>query len=110
MNYLDFELEIGTGRGRVYPVFVIGSPAGEAHEFIQLPFTEQALDNQLLALQHALLRSGDKHRKILSPEEQTVQNFGRALFDALFIGEVRSCYDVSQREAFHQGKGFERFE
>jgi integrase len=105
VNYLDFTLEIGTGRGRTYPVFVIGSPAGEAHDFMKFPFDDRGLENQLLALQTALLRSGSKHRKILSPEEQTVQNFGQALFDALFVGDVRSCYEVSQREAFHQGKG-----
>jgi len=105
VNYLDFILEIGAGRGRAYPVFVIGSPAGEAHDFMRFPFDARGLENQLLALQTALLRSGSKHRKIISPEEQTVQNFGQALFDALFIGEVRSCYDVSQREAFHQDKG-----
>jgi site-specific recombinase XerD len=105
LNYLDFELEIGAGRGRVYPVFVIHSPGGEAHEFIQFPFDEQQLENQLQALQDALLRSGGKRRKIVSPEEQTIQNFGRALFDALFIGGVQICYVVSQREAFYQGKG-----
>jgi site-specific recombinase XerD len=105
VNYLDFIVEISAGRGRDYPVFVIGSPAGEAHDWMRFPFDDRGLENQLLALQTALLRSGSKLRKILSPEEQTVQNFGQALFDALFIGEVRSCYDVSQREAFHQNKG-----
>ena len=32
MNYLDFELEIGTGSGREYPIAVVRSPAGEARE------------------------------------------------------------------------------
>ena len=105
MSYLDFEIEIGLGSGREYPVTVIRSSAGEAHETMHFPFDELALENQLLALQNALLRSGGKHRQILLPEEQTVQNFGRALFDALFIGEVRSRYAISQREAFSQGKG-----
>ncbi len=34
MNYLDFELEIGPGAGRDYPVSVVRSPAGEARETI----------------------------------------------------------------------------
>ena len=36
MEYLDFELEIGPGLGREYPVAVIRSPAGEARETMTL--------------------------------------------------------------------------
>jgi sugar lactone lactonase YvrE len=105
LDYLDFELAIGSGSGREYPIAVVRSAAGEAHETMHFPFDELALENQLLSLQNALLRSGGKRRQILSPGEQTVQNFGRALFEALFTGEVRSHYAVSRREAAQQGKG-----
>ena len=105
MDYLDFDIEIGVGKGRTYPVALVRSPAGEAHETMRFPFDELALENQLLTLQNALLRSGGKRRQILSPDEQAVQHFGRALFDALFTGEVRTRYALSQREAFHQDKG-----
>jgi len=105
MDYLDFEIDVGTGSGREYPVAVVHSAAGEAYETMRFPFDELALENQLLALQNALLRSGGNRRRIHSPEEQVVQNFGHALFDALFTGEVHSRYVVSQHEAFHQGKG-----
>ncbi len=104
-TYLDFELEIGPGSGREYPVAVIRSPAGEARETMRFPFDELALENRLKDLQIGLLRSGGKHRQMLSSEEQTVQDFGRALLDALLTGEVRSRYDVSWREAKQQGKG-----
>src|SRR5712692_4465583 len=99
LSYLDFELEVGPGRGRDYPVAVGRSPAGEAHETMRFPFDELALENRLQALQIALLRSGGQRRQVLSPQEQTVQDFGQRLFDALLTGEVRSRYDVSQREA-----------
>ena len=105
MNYLDFELEIGAGSGREYPVVVLHSAGGEARETMRFPFDELALESHLKDLQIALLRSGGKRRQILSPEEQTVQNFGRALFNALFTGEVRSRYEVSQLAAVHQGMG-----
>ncbi len=105
LDYLDFELEIGSGNGREYQIAVIHSAAGEARETMHFPFDELALENRLLALENALLRSGGRHRQILSSEEQIVQNFGHALFDALFTGEVRSCYAVSRREAMQQGKG-----
>ncbi len=105
MSYLDFELEIAAGSGREYPVTVVRSVGDEVHETILFPFDELALENQLLTLQNALLRSGGRRRQIMLSEEQAVQNFGRSLFDALFIREVRSQYAISQREAFSQGKG-----
>jgi len=105
VDYLDFDLEIGVGRGRTYPLAVVRSPAGEARETMKFPFDELALENQLLTLQNVLLRSGGKRRQILSPDEQVIQNFGRALFEALFTGEVHTRYALSQHEAFHQGKG-----
>jgi len=104
-NYLDFEVEIGPGSGREYPVAVIRSPAGEARETMRFPYDELTLESRLDKLQIALLRSGGKRRQALSQEEQAVQTWGRDLFDALFTGEIRSRYDVSQREAAQQGKG-----
>ncbi len=105
MNYLDFELEIGQGSGREYPVALVRSPAGEARATIRFPFDELELENHLQKLEIALLRSGGKRRRVLLPEEQTVQSFGQHLFDVLLAGEVRSRYDVSQSEARQQDKG-----
>jgi len=105
MNYLDFELEIGPGAGREYPVAVVRSPAGEARETMRFPFDELALENRLKDLQIALLRSGGQHRNKPLPEEQAVQDFGRALFDALFTGDVRSRYDMSWHEATQKEMG-----
>ncbi|MHB8595439.1 MAG: CHAT domain-containing protein [Ktedonobacteraceae bacterium] len=105
MDYLDFEIEIDLGNGREYPISVIRSAGGEARETMHFPFSELELENQLLTLQNVLLRSGGKRRKIPSKEEQVVQSFGQALFNALFSGEVRSRYAVSLREAAHQNKG-----
>jgi hypothetical protein len=105
LEYLDFELEISPGRGREYPVAVVRSPAGEARGTMRFPYDELALQNRLKDLQIALLRSGGPRRKVLSAEEQAVQDFGRDLFDALLSGEIRSRYDVSLQEAKRQGKG-----
>ncbi len=105
MDYLDFELEIDHGAGREYPLVVVRSPAGEARETMRFPFDEIELESRLKDLQIALLRSGGKRRLTLSSEQKAVQEFGLALFDALLTGEVRNRYDVSQREASHQGLG-----
>lgn len=105
MDYFDFELEIGLGRGRNYPVAVVRSEMGEARETMRFPFDKLALDNRLLTLENALLRSGETRRRILSPDDQTVQDFGQALFNALFTGEVRHLYGDSRRVAEQQGRG-----
>ncbi len=105
MDYLDFELEIVPGEGRVYSVAVLRSPAGEARESMTFPFGELELENRLQALQIALLRAEGGRRQVLSREDAAVQDFGRALFAMLFPGEVRNRYDVSLHEATAQGKG-----
>jgi CheY-like chemotaxis protein len=105
MGYVDFELEIGLGCGRDYPLAVIHSPAGEARGTMHFPFGELELENRLQALQIALLQSSGKHRQKLSPEQQQVREFGTELFDALLVGEVRSRYDVSLQTANQQDDG-----
>jgi len=105
LYYLDFELEIGEGKGREYPVAVIRSPAGDARETMHFPFDELALENHLVKLDNALLRSGGQRRRIPSEEEQAVRTFGQALFDALLSGEIRDCYNESRLEAARQRKG-----
>ena len=72
---------------------------------MRFPFDKLALENQLLTLQNALLRSGGHRRTVLTPHEESVKNFGHALFDALFSGDVRSCYDVSIERARREGRG-----
>jgi formylglycine-generating enzyme required for sulfatase activity len=105
LTYLNFELEIGPGEGRAYPVAVLRSPAGEARTVMQFPFDDLVLQNHLQALQIALLKSGGSRRRVPSPEERTVQTFGRALFDALLTDDVRSLYYESQRLAEQKGQG-----
>ena len=104
-GYLDLELEIGPGEEGEYPVAILHSPAGEAREKMLFPFDAHTLESRLKDMQTALLESGGKQHRALSPEGRSVQDFGRALFDALFIAEVRACYDVSLREATRQDKG-----
>jgi tetratricopeptide (TPR) repeat protein len=105
VQYLDVDMEIGAGSGRDYPVAVLRSPAGEARAMMRFPFDDLALENYLLKLQNVLVRSGGVRRRALSPQEQGVQEFGQRLFDALLTNDLRSCYDVSRREAAQHGMG-----
>ena len=102
-DYLDFDLEIREGEPRGYAV-AVRSPAGEAQEEMSFPFDERQLRDKLKDLEIALLRSGGTRRQ-LSSEEQTVQDFGRSLFEATLVGKVGTCYYRSMDQARQQGKG-----
>jgi formylglycine-generating enzyme required for sulfatase activity len=102
---LDFEVEIGTGTGQSYPLALLHSPAGEARETMKFPFDELALDSALKSLEIALLSASGIRRQAFSPEEQSVQDFGKQLFSALLTGELRSRYDMSRDEARQKGQG-----
>jgi hypothetical protein len=101
---IDFELEIRKGGSREYPV-AVRSPAGEAQEIMRFPFDAGEIEDRLRTLEIALLRGGKKRRRMPSQEEQTVQEFGRALFEALLIGGVRTRYEMSLDKARRQNKG-----
>jgi hypothetical protein len=87
-EYLDFDLEIREGGPQEYPV-AVDSPGGQAEERMRFPFDDWDLENKLLALENALLRSGGSRRGI-SVEEQTVQEFGERLFKAVLTGDIRT--------------------
>jgi hypothetical protein len=104
MHYLNFDLKIHPASGGVYPVtahFGTESTRGT----MRFPYDAPALENALLRVQNALLRSAVLHRQVLTPEAQAVQDFGERLFTALFGGDVMPFYDASGAQAsqHHQG-------
>jgi len=105
LEYLDFDLEIGPGDGRNYPVAVIDSPSGETQGTMQWPYDEIKLHLHLVELENVLLRSATTRRVASTQDEQTVEEFGSTLFNALFNSEVRSRFEVSLERARMQGKG-----
>lgn len=103
-EYLEVEIRVSRLHGREYQIDV-DSPAGEAHAIMSLPFDEASLENQLLKLENARLRSGNLTRHSNQDSETTARSFGRALFEALFTGDIRTRYDMSQTEATASKKG-----
>src|SRR5690348_8748628 len=104
MDYLNFDLEIQPASGGLHPV-VAHSNAGTRRAMMHFPYDGPALENALLRVQNALLRSAVLRRQVLSPEAQAVQDFGQHLFSALMTGEVLHLYDVSGTLADQQRKG-----
>lgn len=104
MEYLNFDLEIQPASSGVHPVVArSGTSVGRA--MMRFPFDAPALENVLLRVQNALLRSVALRRQVLSPEAQVVQDFGERLFSALMTGEVLQLYDASGALANQQNKG-----
>ena len=104
-DYLDFDLHIGAGQGQEYPVRVLRSPAGEMQSILVFPFDPHTLERYQDKLRIALLSASGQQRQFLTPEERSMQEFGTALFKALFGNELRSCYDISWERAAQQSKG-----
>lgn len=104
-DYLDFELEIGIGSGREYPLALIRSPAGEAREMMHFPYDEVVLKDLLFAMKNGLFCSEKRHCKLISQKDKTIQDFGHSLFSALITGDIRTRYEVSMERARTDGRG-----
>jgi CHAT domain-containing protein len=86
MQYIDFDLDIGPGDGREYPLRV-RSQAGETPGKLNLPVDVAKFARSFESLRDA----------------QEVQDLGKQLFELLIDEEVRSRYDVSRYQAREQG-------
>ncbi|MDA0243879.1 MAG: CHAT domain-containing protein [Chloroflexi bacterium] len=105
LDYLDFELEVRSLGGREYQLVAESLTAGKAREQATFPLDTLQLENSLLKLHVALARSDNRGRKILSKEEQSVQDFGIQLFNFLFPKSIFALYERSLTEAQRQNKG-----
>lgn len=100
MNYLDFDLLIEqsvTG----YRARVINSPAGQANQEFQLPFS----DLELRELMQRLENLRKPTRGLASPIREAAQQFGSKLFNAIFVGDLRTCWQSSLNAADHREAG-----
>ncbi len=66
IEYLDFELEIGSGNNVTFPLSIASSPAGTMRSELNFPLGEFELSNRLPSLQYALLRSDGSRRTVLT--------------------------------------------
>ena len=87
----DFELDIGHGSGRAYPV-AARSAAGQARGTLHLPFGDRSPASVGEELAAALAGP-------VAGQGPAVQAFGQSLFDALFGEDVLALYDASRRQA-----------
>lgn len=84
-----------------YHAEVLDSPSGQASADFVLPFSDLELENYLLKMGGA--RRGT--RRIDSLDMEAAKAFGGRLFDAVFIGDVRSALAASLNESERQKMG-----
>ncbi|MFX0113993.1 MAG: CHAT domain-containing protein [Candidatus Hodarchaeota archaeon] len=94
--YLDFEIKIER-KQKHYNAQVLRSPAGEASNSFELPFSEDRLELLILKLG----RPRSSTRRIHSEEMKAAFELGGALFKAVFSGELLACLRSSLDEAYH---------
>lgn len=90
MNYLNFDLQIEAS-GEIYKARVINSPAGEAETDFQPPFSDVERKNYLA--QFGMLQQN--RTATVGESNDVAREFGKSLFDAVFTGELLSCFQRS---------------
>lgn len=98
--YLDFDLNI-EGAGGKYKAHVLESPAGEAQSDFSGPFSD--LELEVFYLRIGRPRQGV--RRLDSPEMLLAKQYGGKLFEAVFAGDVYTCFVSSLATAQAQEKG-----
>jgi hypothetical protein len=104
IEYVDFDLEISSGAWPSYSV-VARWERRVAKATMEFPDTPLAFENKRLKVENVVLNAMGQRRRVNTPDQQVVQEFGRTLFDALLTGSVRSSYEVCLQAARQQGKG-----
>lgn len=91
-KYLNFDLLIER-EGDVYEANVISSPAGEASNKFEMPFSEEELKDFLERL------GQPAERKSAEEFDEAAKDFGNRLFKSVFRDEVRDCLMRSRDRA-----------
>ena len=100
-SYYNFDLLIER-LGEKYLARVIDSPIGTASTEFDRPLSDLELENYILRMGQT--RAG-KRLPFESHELKAVRQCGENLFDAIFSGEVYTCYVMSWELAREKGKG-----
>ena len=105
----EFELELNPVNNAGYLLFV-RSPAGETRQSLALPFAVAELTTWRQRLEASRARSVDSTRHLgwqspATDDSPQAQQFGAALFNAVFTGNVLSLFDASRALARQDDSG-----
>lgn len=100
-SYFNFDVLIEQAADR-YRARVIDSPVGTATIEFDLPLSDLQLENYILRMGRT--RQG-KRLPFESSELIAVKQCGESLFDAVFAGDIYTCFAMSREWAREQGRG-----
>jgi formylglycine-generating enzyme required for sulfatase activity len=100
-SYFNFDVLIEQSVNK-FRARVIDSPVGTANIEFEKPLSDLELENYILRMGQT--RQG-KRLPFESSELKAVKQCGESLFDAVFAGEVYTCYAMSREWARDQGRG-----
>lgn len=89
-TYVDFDLHIERSDDK-YRARVLNSPSGPASSEFSLPFTDDKLENFILRISQGRRRV----RKLNPVDVDVSREFGTALFQAVFDGDIGGCLSQS---------------
>ena len=108
--YGDLEIQISAADRSGYSLFA-RSPAGETRHAFVLPFAPQELATWQQRLETMVVRNANQTRHLgtqsQTPEDDRTwpQQFGTALFNAVFTSNALSLFDTSRALARREGSG-----
>ena len=100
LDYFDFDLLIEQLTGG-YRARLLNSPAGQTTVSFRLPFTSSEFEDFLAHLPFPVQEGWPSS----ATGAEEVRNFGGRLFDAVFAGTVRGCFERSLEIAGREAKG-----
>ena len=100
-SYYNFDILIERSTDK-YRARVIDSPVGTACSEFDPPLSDLELENYILRMGQT--RQG-KRLPFESSELKAIKQCGESLFDAIFNGDVYTCYVMSWELAREQGRG-----
>jgi len=100
-SYYNFDIIIERSANK-YKARVIDSPIGTASAEFDIPLSDLQLENYILRMGRT--RQG-KRLPFESSELIAVKQCGESLFDAVFTGEVYTCFAMSREWSREQGRG-----
>jgi hypothetical protein len=101
---LDFELEIGPPAAAGYPVAARLERGAEATGVMGWSMAGREIDTQLATIRDSVLASSVTVRRLWTPDEQPVREFGQRLFDAFFRDDVRMLYGAAYQQSRQQDR------
>jgi CHAT domain-containing protein len=101
LEYDRLTIRIDPAPGGGYDAYAEGS-GGDGHGRFVLPFHERDLENFVLRMSRGSRRG---RRRMETPETARAREFGRHLFESVFVGDVRDVYRMSLAEARRADRG-----